>query len=189
MEDLVEQIALRVSLNEADIELIREHFVQEEIKGKMNLLETGRIERNIYFLSKGFVRGFQIVNGKLVVGHLVDEKQFFCAIESFTNETPSEDCFDTLTDTIVYKISKTNFDKLKAKSKKWSELFEIVMNDSFSCKLNRARDFQSLSAKDRYLKFVEENPNLALNVSVENIASYLGMEPQSLSRIRGQVTF
>ena len=51
------------------------------------------------------------------------------------------------------------------------------------------RKISVLMLAEQYLKFIKETPNLALNVSVENIASFLGMEPQSLSRIRKQITF
>ena len=51
------------------------------------------------------------------------------------------------------------------------------------------RKISVLMLAEQYLKFIKEAPNLALNVSIENIASFLGMEPQSLSRIRKQITF
>lgn len=186
---LIEEIESRVAFNNEELELIEEHFTMIEVKAKTKLLEAGKIERYIYFLEKGVVRGYQIVEGKVVIGHLVDAGQFFCSIDSFTSETPSLDCFDTLADCVIHRISKSDFEKLRDSSDTWTKLVESIMNEYFNCKLERTRDFQSLSAKERYLKFIKENGNLALNVSIENIASYLGMEPQSLSRIRKQITF
>ena len=66
---------------------------------------------------------------------------------------------------------------------------EIVTSEHLARKLERVQDFQTLTAKERYQKFMKDSPHLALNVSIENIASFLGMEPQSLSRIRKQITF
>jgi hypothetical protein len=121
--------------------------------------------------------------------HLVDEQNFFSSIESFMSETPSLDYFETVTNCKILKISKPDLEILKSYSATWNTLIETITNEHLNCKMERVRDFQTLSAKERYLKFIKETPNLALHVSVENIASFLGMEPQSLSRIRKQITF
>lgn len=128
------------------------------------------------------------MNGKLIIEHLVDQQNFFSSIESFMNETPSPDNFETITDSKLLKISKPDLEILRTHSTKWNKIIETITNEHLNCKIERVRDFQMLTAKERYLKFIKETPSLALNVSVENIASFLGMEPQSLSRIRKQIT-
>ena len=189
MINLVKHIDSRISLTQEEISLIEKHFLVKEIEAHTNLLEAGKTERYIYFLSSGIVRGYQNINGKLIIEHLVDEQNFFTSIESFMNETPSPDYFETVTDCKLLKISKPDLDLLRNYSTKWNTIIESITNEHLNCKMERVRDFQTLSAKERYLKFIKETPNLALNVSVENIASFLGMEPQSLSRIRKQITF
>ncbi|MBQ0787870.1 MAG: Crp/Fnr family transcriptional regulator, partial [Oceanihabitans sp.] len=87
------------------------------------------------------------------------------------------------------KVSKVDYDLLLVSTSFWSGFIKEVTNEHLSCKLERVKDFQILSAKERYLKFLNQNPKLALHVSVDNIASFLGIEPQSLSRIRKQITF
>ncbi|MEP4598422.1 MAG: Crp/Fnr family transcriptional regulator, partial [Cyclobacteriaceae bacterium] len=99
------------------------------------------------------------------------------------------DYYETITDCSLIKISKPDFDFLQKETKFWAEFVKEVTNQHLSCKLERVKDFQVLTAKERYLKFVNQYPKLALNVSIDNIASFLGMEPQSLSRIRKQVSF
>ena len=104
-------------------------------------------------------------------------------------ETPSLDYYETITESRVLKISKPDFDILQKETKFWAIFVKEVTNEHLSCKLERVKDFQILTAKERYLKFVNQYPKLALNVSIDNIASFLGMEPQSLSRIRKQIAF
>ena len=116
MENLIKHIKSRISLTQEEVDIIETYFLIEEIEPQTSLLKAGKTERYIYFLSRGIVRGYQNVNGKLIIEHLVDEHNFFASIESFMNETPAPDYF-------------------------------------------------------------------------ESIASFLGMEPQSLSRIRKQITF
>ena len=169
--------------------MTEKYFLVEKIEAQTNLLEAGKTERYIYFLSSGIVKGYQNINGKLIIDHLVDELNFFTSIDSFMSETPSQDYFETVTSCELLKISKPDLDLLRNYSTKWNTIIESITNEHLKCKMDRVRDFQILSAKERYLKFIKETPNLALNVSIENIASFLGMEPQSLSRIRKQITF
>lgn len=187
MIKLIEHIKQRIELSKEEIKEIEQSFTPVTLESHASLLKEGKIERYIYFLSTGIVKGYQVVNGKIIVEHLVEEANFFCSVESFMNETPSEDNFETITPCTLHKISKPDLDSLRNKSVKWNTIIESIINEHLSCKMERVRDFQLLSAKERYLKFVKNSPHLALHVSVENIASFLGMEPQSLSRIRSQI--
>lgn len=119
--------------------------------------------------------------------HRVSEHAFFTSLDRFMSETPSLDYYETITDCTLIKISKPDFDFLQSDTKFWGDFVKTIMNEHLSCKLERVKDFQILSAKERYLKFMKQYPQLALNVSSHNRASFLGMEPQSLSRIRKQI--
>ena len=189
METLLKFMQSRIALTQNEIDLIKKHFVSEEIPAQTILLKAGKVERYIYFLDVGIVKGFQNIDGKIVVQHLVSEQDFFTSLDSFMTETPSLDYYETITDCSLIKISKPDFDILQKETKFWAIFVKEVTNEHLSCKLERVKDFQILTAKERYLKFVNQYPKLALNVSIDNIASFLGMEPQSLSRIRKQITF
>ena len=140
-------------------------------------------------MDTGIVKGYQNIDGKIIVQHLVAEHDFFTSLDSFMTETPSPDYYETVTDCKLVKISKPDFDILQKETNFWTIFVKEVTNEHLNCKLERVKDFQVLTAKERYLKFVHQSPKLALHVSIDNIASFLGMEPQSLSRIRKQITF
>jgi len=189
MENLIKYITSKTSLTQKDIDFIKKYFIYEKIPAKTHLLKAGQIERYIYFLSNGIVKGYQNIDGKIVVQHLVAEHDFFTSLDSFMTETPSLDYYETITTCTLIKVSKPNFDILQNETKFWGTLVKNVTNEHLACKLERVKDFQILTAKERYVKFLNQYPTLALNVSIDTIASFLGMEPQSLSRIRKQVTF
>jgi CRP-like cAMP-binding protein len=189
MKNLINYIQSRVTLSQSDIDLIKKHFVSEKKTTQTILLNAGKVERYIYFIDTGIVKGYQNIDGKIVVQHLVSEQDFFTSLDSFMTETPSLDYYETITDCKLIKISKIDFDILQKKTKFWATFVKEITNEHLSCKLERVKDFQILTAKERYLKFVNQYPKLALNVSIDNIASFLGMEPQSLSRIRKQIAF
>ena len=86
MKNLVKYIESRVPLTQEDIDLIEKHFLVEELEAQTTLLEAGKTERYIYFLSSGIVRGYQNTNGKLIIEHLVDEQNIFSSIDSFMSE-------------------------------------------------------------------------------------------------------
>lgn len=188
MKELLNHIQLKTSLDSKDIALLERLFVFQEM-GPNTLISTeGKVERYVYFLSKGIIRGYHNCNGKIVVEQLVGAGDFFSSFDSFMQETPAPDNFESVTACEVYKISKPDFILWKSAAEKWANYIQEVVNDHLNCKINRVRDFQTLTAKERYIKFVENHPNLALLVKVDTIASYLGIEPQSLSRIRRQIT-
>ncbi|WP_298342339.1 Crp/Fnr family transcriptional regulator [uncultured Algibacter sp.] len=189
MDCLIDYIKSRTNIEQNDIDLIKKYFVYEEIPAQTSLLKAGKVERYVYFLSHGIVKGYQNIDGKIVVQHLVAEHDFFTSLDSFMTETPSLDYFETITNCKLVKISKPDFDILQNETEFWSAFVKEITNEHLSCKLQRVKDFQILTAKERYLKFVNQHPKLALNVSIDNIASFLGMEPQSLSRIRKQIAF
>ncbi|MGB5417428.1 MAG: Crp/Fnr family transcriptional regulator, partial [Algibacter sp.] len=95
MENLIKHIKSRIFLTQEEVDLISKHFIPVETIAQTFLLEAGKTERYIYFLSSGIVRGYQNVNGKIIIEHLVDEQNFFTSIDSFMNETPSSDYFET----------------------------------------------------------------------------------------------
>ncbi|APZ47321.1 Crp/Fnr family transcriptional regulator [Polaribacter reichenbachii] len=189
MENLINYIQSKITLTQNEINLIKKYFVSDQIPAQTNLLEAGKVERYIYFLDTGIVKGYQNIDGKIVVQHLVGEQDFFTSLDSFMTETPSVDYYETITDCNLIKIAKPDFDILQKETKFWAIFVKEVTNQHLACKLERVKDFQILTAKERYLKFINQYPKLALNVSIDNIASFLGIEPQSLSRIRKQIAF
>ncbi|AUC76199.1 Crp/Fnr family transcriptional regulator [Olleya sp. Bg11-27] len=189
MKNLLHYIQARCEISTSDLHLIKTHCISENVPAQTKLLQAGKIERYVYFLSKGIVKGYQNIDGKIVVQHLVQAHDFFTSLDSFMSQTPAIDYYETITDCELIKISKLDYDLLQTQSSFWSDFIKTVTNEHLNCKLERVKDFQTLTAKARYLKFINQQPQLALNVSVDTIASFLGMEPQSLSRIRKQITF
>lgn len=188
MESLIQYINSKITLTKEDIYLLKKYFVLDKVPLETMLLKSGRVENYLYFLSRGVVKGYQNIDGKIVVQHLVSENDFFTSLDSFMTQTPSLDYYETVTDCELLKISKPDYDLLQKETTFWEKLVKEVTNEHLNCKLERVQDFQILSAKERYLKFINQHPKLALFVSVDNIASFLGMEPQSLSRIRKQIS-
>lgn len=189
MKNLLTYIENRFTITEEDIALLERYSITEFITANTTVLKAGQVENYVYFISSGIIKGYQNIDGKFVVQHLVDEHDFFTSLESFTNQTPSLDYYEAITDCKLIKIAKPDFELLQESTTFWSTVVNTVTNEHLNCKLERVKDFQTMTAKQRYIKFLDQHPKLALRVSVDTIASFLGMEPQSLSRIRKQIVF
>ena len=189
MENLIKHLKSRASLTFEELSLIEKYFDLIDIPANTIILKSGMVEHYVHFISSGIIKGYQNIDGKIVVQYIVGEDSFFTSLDSFMGEVPSADNFETVIDCKLLRISKPDFEILSSHGNFWSNLVEIITNEHLNQKIERIQDFQMLSAKDRYIKFINNNPKLALNTSVENMASFLGMEPQSLSRIRKKITF
>ena len=104
MENLITYIQSRITLTQDEIDLIKKYFVDEEIPAQTNLLKAGNVERYIYFLDTGIVKGYQNIDGKFVIQHLVGDQDFFTSLDSFMTETPTMDYYETITDCNLVKI-------------------------------------------------------------------------------------
>lgn len=188
MENFIAYISSHILLSKEDIDLLKKVVTIIELPAHKILIEAGKTENYLYFLCEGIVKGYKNKDGKIIVEHLVERLNIFTAVDSFMNQVHSQDYFETVTTSKVCRISKENFELLKQSIENWNKLIEIINHEYLNCKMERVQDFQLLTAKERYIKFIDQTPNLALHVSVENMASFLGIEPQSLSRIRKQIT-
>lgn len=189
MEALFNFLNSKNTLKQDEVKQITESFVTIEVNANTVLLKQGQIANHIYFLNSGIVKSYENIDGKHVIQQLIPEENFFTSLDSFFHQKPSTEFLQTITTCKIAALHQKDLDILLGKIPSFSALVQEVTNMHLSCKMERVKDFQTLSAKQRYEKFLLEYPKLALEVSVDNIASYLGMEPQSLSRIRRQLTF
>jgi len=155
-----------------------------EIPANTILLETGKIARHTYYLEQGCVRIWFNHEGKEVSLNFFFEGEGVSSIESFRNGTPSVYGIQSLEPCIIYRISK--------------ESFQYIMNDSPTFKkrieeetFRQLNKYQQLfldriknSPEERYKELLKNQPKLIKRVPLRYIASYLGMSPVSLSRIR-----
>jgi CRP-like cAMP-binding protein len=189
MQDLIRHIKRIIPISNEEEALVKYYFESVTVEKNAFLLKDGMVCQFIYFLSDGFVKGFQYQDGNTTMDHLLEKDSFFTSLESFMGETPSKEMFQTTAPSILYRISKSNFNELNHKSKVFYTLSQHIINASFSCKIERVQDFQVLSAKERYKKLLHQHPTIVQHFSVQDLASYLGIASPSLSRIRKEIRF
>ncbi|KUY31098.1 cyclic nucleotide-binding protein [Elizabethkingia ursingii] len=187
-EKLIQLITERVILSDEEREWCASYF-KPVVYSKNTCIEAeGKIPQYLYFIVSGYVRLFhQNEKGEEITTHINCPPGFITSYFNYVNQTPSDENLECITDCQLLRITKTNLDKLIDKSSAFKDFSISVFQQSISYNENRSKELATLTAEQRYLKLIKEYPNILQNVPLQYIASFLGMNPKSLSRIRKQV--
>lgn len=155
-------------------------------KGEFFIRE-GQLPKKIAFVSKGLFRYFYIdSNGTEYTKNFILAGNFITSYSAMITQKPSAMFIEALEDSVVYEISHTDWEQLKAGHSCWKDLLIYFLEKAFSIKEKRERELLLLDAEHRYLIFKEEFPDLDTRVKQHLIASYLGISPVSLSRLKNK---
>lgn len=152
------------------------------------LEEEGKIPGYLYFVVSGFARLFYYnENGDEVTTHINCPPGFITSYTNFVNQTRSGENLECVTECELLRITKHDLDQLIGQSPAFKDFSIIVFQQALAYNERRAGDLATLSAEQRYLKLLNEQPELLHNVPMQYIASFLGMNAKSLSRIRRKI--
>jgi CRP-like cAMP-binding protein len=188
MQDFRDHLQQFVSLSQADWELLQSQLKEVTLQKGEYFLRQGQVNRRIGWVSAGICRyAYLTPQGEEHTKYFVREGQFVSAIESFTNQAPSADSIQALTDVRLYVLSYQAYQHLFEQSLVWPKLSQKLTEHSFAEKVKRLQPMVIQDAKSRYEAFVRNQPDVLRRVSLGYVASYLGMTQQSLSRLRRQL--
>lgn len=175
------------NLNENDVAQLAEMIpVIAPEKGAM-LLSEGEIPKECYFVLKGLVRQYQFVDGTERTTEFYTESNGTVSSAHYTEQTPSNFYLECMEDCLLIagnmEIDESNFRKFPALIEITKQMLESDLNKS---KENYSKFILS-SPKERYLHFMKTRQDLLNRVPLNQVASYLGMTPESLSRIRKRI--
>jgi CRP-like cAMP-binding protein len=144
--------------------------------------------QHLYFINEGFMRLFYYDNNSdEVTTHLCSPNGFITSFLSFIHEKPAEDNLECITDCELIRITRPKLVELIEKSEQFKKFSLIIFEQAIASTQIRANNLATLTAELRYKKLIEQQPEIIQNVPIQYIASYLGIKPQSLSRIRKQL--
>jgi CRP-like cAMP-binding protein len=173
-------------LSNADWASVESYLVRMEVKKETILLEEGKICRHLYFLESGLLRFFILKNGNDITKYFTDIPYCFTSIKSFDAQIPATESIETLEDTVLWAITSDNVKRL-FNLPAWNTFTRKLIQEVQTYTDEILEDMQTETAENRYKKMLFENDPLLQRVPLKHIASYLGIAPQSLSRIRKTV--
>ena len=188
LENLIETISKTVNPLKEEIELCKLYFEPHTISRNTILEEQGKTPQYLYFVSTGFMRLFYYdENGDEQTTHICSPNAFIASFLCFINQISATENVECITDCDILRITNTNLKKLIDESDNFKKFSLIIFEQAISSTALRANDLATLNAEQRYKKLLSQHPQLIKHIPIQYIASYLGMKPESLSRIRRQI--
>jgi CRP-like cAMP-binding protein len=187
-KELTDIISSFPSLNEEEAKAIAENIIVKPFKKGTVLLNEGDISKECYMVLKGCVRQYYIIDGEEKTTAFFTEGQPVASFTSYINQTPSkhflvcaEDCSLTVGTKEKEEEMCRQFPKLEPIIRSEIERNAGIVQEEYSA-------FITSSPEERYLNLLEKRPSLLNRVPQHQIASYLGIKPESLSRLRKRIT-
>lgn len=186
-EQLLKLISQKVTLSDKDKALCEKYFEPALFPKNHVIEEEGKIPKYLYFITSGFVRLFHYNDqGDEVTTHINCPPGFITSYFNFINQTKANESLECITECELLRITKDNLDLLTQQSAAIKDFSIWVFQQSLSYNENRSKELATLTAEQRYKKLIENYPGILHNVPLQYIASFLGINPKSLSRIRRQ---
>ncbi len=174
-----------IKLTTAEEDLILSNFEPAFVKKKKDLLEVGETCTYIYFITKGCMRSYFVdAKGNEHIYQIRMDNNWISDLQSFFSQRPSLYYIEALEDTHLLRISLEKLEELYDKVPKLERYFRILFQKAYINALERLNATMWDTAVDRYNEMLKEHPDMFQRVPLVYIASYLGITPESLSRIR-----
>lgn len=152
-------------------------------------IQAGQIPHKFAFVSKGLFRYLYIDGkGNEYTKNFIPQTNFILAYSAMSQQEPSHMYIEALEDSILYEIDYSSWLTLKNNHPCWNIFLIVLLEKAFRVKENRERELLLLDAEERYTIFKKEFPMLETRVRQHLIASYLGISPVSLSRIKNRIS-
>jgi len=169
--------------------LIQASLTIRRVNENDELLQKGQTAREMFFVRNGVLRIVKHTDtGNDMTVFFLNENCFCTFIDSFANNTPIHESLQASCDTDLIILTKKNLYTLYEKLPYLRELLGHIVQQSLLNKITTRNMFMGQNASNRYRTFLQHQPDIALRVSLGDIASYLGITQQSLSRIRQKIS-
>jgi CRP-like cAMP-binding protein len=184
----IQLIIQHVMLSDQEKELCKRFMEPVSYPKNRIIEEEGKVPGYLYFVVSGFVRLFHYnEKGDEVTTHINCPPGFITSYVNFNNQTRSDENLECITECELLRISKVNLDLLIQQIPAFKDFSIYVFQQSLSYNEKRSKELATLTAEQRYLKLMDEHPEVLHHVPMQYIASFLGMNSKSLSRIRKQI--
>lgn len=188
MEYIRTLLKIHLSISELEWETFQENLVYREFEAKSLVVREGMTARNIYFIESGLMRSYYLEDGKEINTYFSCDGALITVFSSFLRQRASLECLEAVGECKTYSLSYDALYRLYAQFPKFERFGRILAEQNYLCVLDRTTLMQTRTAKQRYLDFIETTDSKIIQgLPLYQIASFLGIAPESLSRIRREL--
>lgn len=182
---LFSHILNKVSLTDPEKEIIQTFFTIKKLRKRQYLVQEGEPCRFFAFVAKGLLRSYNVDDkGYEHMIFFAPEGYWITDMYSFTTGANAIFNVDALEDAEVFLLSRAHFEALTLQVPAMDRYFRMLFQNSLVTKEFRLVSHHTHTAEEKYLHFVQSNPHLVQRLPQNLIASYLGLSPETLSRIK-----
>ncbi|MFN8291199.1 MAG: Crp/Fnr family transcriptional regulator [Chitinophagaceae bacterium] len=186
-KQLVTKIRQYIQVTKGDKQVIEALFSQRNLAKGDFFLREGKICRELGFINKGIVCYYVSPDGNEVVHNFAKENEFICNYDSLIRCTASQKNIVALEPLELLVISFDNLQKLFKTISGGERFGRLLMEDVYTSAINQILSFYTESSQQRYSNLVKTNHDLLQRIPQYYVASYVGVRPPSLSRIRKRI--
>lgn len=189
IDNLIALISTYARFSETDIAIIKSKFTQHKFKQKEYILEEGQVSTHLHFIAIGLVRIFYVKDGKEITSYLSSDNGFVSSYSSFINQSKSYEYIQCLEKSQTLAITYKDMQELYETVPQWERIGRFFSEQNVLCLADRLLKLQSIPAREKYLEFLKtSSEKIVQRTPLIHIASYLGITPESLSRIRSEIS-
>lgn len=184
---LVDYFAKIMPLTDEESTAIADSMLIKEFKKGTVLLEEGQISTEAYFVLNGCVRQYYLVDGEEKTNNFFTEGQWVISLNSLSTGTPANHFFVCSEDTLLVVGNEDKENDLYKRFPKFETISRKVMEKVFMEQQQLMELYLTDTPEERYLKLQNSRPDLFQRIPQYQLASYIGVKPESLSRIRKRI--
>ena len=188
LKNLRDKILSYTYIDDGTLDKALENYKKQEIKKGQMLVRPGQTVNQFYYLDAGCIYYYKVKEGEVKVLEFYTEDMFFTDLYAYVQQTTSDSFLVALENSVVYTISKDDVEKLFEASHQLERFGRLSMQDAFIKTFSRVDRLNNLTNEERYLRLLEKRPGLFQRVPQYLIASYLGLTPVGLSKIRKRLS-
>lgn len=175
------------NLTTEEIELVSALAVVQEFKSNETIFNADKIFDYFWYIEKGMVRSYRLIDGDDFTYAFFLPGDLCVDYESYLQRKVSNHYFETLDHTIVYRFEKEKIEQLFEAHPRIERIAREMAEKAYIRAVERLKEFQTETLEARYLNLISNHEELFKAAPLQHIASFLGVKPQSLSRIRAKI--
>jgi CRP/FNR family transcriptional regulator, anaerobic regulatory protein len=186
-DQILNRLSKFITLNKSEQQIFVSKLIVKQCKKKELILKEGQVCKFAYFINTGCLRYYYNIEGQENTAQFFFEDGWYTDYDSFLSGKPTKQNIETLEKTELLLLSAEDLQQLFINIPKFERFGRLMAENAFLGIRQRSEMLENQTAEERYLSLMKERPKVLDRIPQHYIASYLGIKPPSLSRIRKRI--